>query len=645
MELRHLRYLEAVADAKTFIAAAAKVRVAQPALSRQIRDLEEELGVDLFTREAGGSRLTVAGEAVVAISRTILHSVHEAVRRARLAENGLVGECVVGVGRFPAAYELCARLIARTRQEFSGIQIVVEHLTPNAVWERLSSAEIDIGIGIAPPDQRPDLAAQTFGHDVLDRAALAEGHPLAARAALTLADLRGETYIGLGPSVGSEPIRLLYQEFGARKFEPAMTRNAKNFENLRFLVRAGAGWSVYPRSVREGIDAGIAVVPISDLAVPFRYVVMSRRVEAREVVRCALGILRREALAEPLEQPAEDIGTDQAVGVVDPQARVSRVELRHLRYLVAVVEHESIGRAAEALGLAQPTLSKALKDLETDVGATLLTRTARGVAPTGAGESLARDARRILGAADRLASEAQRAVRGASGRVVVGIAPAAPFWDLVSDATARLPQTPEPIDIVVDEVPTPRQVAQLREASIDLALGHRFPTAPDLEASVVREQLVPDSLDTALLPASHPRAGAAELALTELGDLPFLFMKREFNPAFYDLVLTTMARAHYVPRLEGSYDAIPSIWALVAQGVGWGLGSRAQLASPPRGVAVVPLKDFALPWGVELTYRRAEARPAVLELLAAMRRAAEALNTATMTSKAMKYWPAVGRAG
>jgi DNA-binding transcriptional LysR family regulator len=645
MELRHLRYLEAVADAKTFIAAAAKVRVAQPALSRQIRDLEEELGVDLFTREASGSRLTVAGEAVVAIARSMLHSVDEAVRRARLAENGLVGECVVGVGRFPAAYELCARLIARTRQEFSGIQIVVQHLTPNAVWEKLSSAEIDVGIGIAPPEQRPDLATQTFGHDVLDRAALAESHALASRPSVKLDDLKGETYIGVGPNVGSEPIRLLYQEFMAKRFEPAMTRNAKNFENLRFLVRAGAGWSVYPRSVREGIDAGIAVVPITDLAVPFRYVVMSRRVETREVVRCALGILRRESLAEPVEPDANGTETPSGEVTGDPHARASRVELRHLRYLVAVVEHESIGRAAEALGLAQPTLSKALKDLETDVGAVLLTRTPRGVAPTGAGDSFARDARRIIAAADRLASEAQRAVRGASGRVVVGVAPSAPFWDLVSTATALLAPTADPMDIVVDEVPTPHQVAHLREARIDIALGHHFPTAPELEPSVVRVQLVPDSLDVALLPSSHPRAGATELALTDLGDLPFLFMKREFNPGFYDLVMTTMARAQFVPRLEGSYDAIPSIWALVAQGVGWGLGSRAQIASTPRGIAAVPLKDFALPWGIELMYRRAEARPAVLELLAAIRRAGEAVKTAAMTSKGRKYWPAVGRAG
>jgi len=644
MELGHLRYLEAVADAKTFIAAAAKVRVAQPALSRQIRDLEEELGVDLFTREASGSRLTVAGEAVVAIARNILHSVHEAVRRARLAENGLVGECVVGVGRFPAAYELCARLIARTRQEFSGIQIVVEHLTPNAVWERLSTAEIDIGIGIAPPEQRPDLATQTFGHDVLDRAALAETHALATRTSLTLNDLRGETYIGLDPDIGSEPIRLLYQEFTAKKFEPSATRNAKNFENLRFLVRAGAGWSMFPRSVREGIDAGIAVVPLEDLAVPFRYIVMSRRSETREVVRCALGILRRESLAEPVEPMGEGTDAPREDGVVDPQARVSRVELRHLRYLVAVVDNESIGRAAEALGLAQPTLSKALKDLETDVGAMLLTRTARGVAPTGAGDSFARDARRIIATVDRLASEAQRAVRGASGRVVVGVAPSAPFWDLISTATSLLPSSPDPLDIVVDEVPTPQQVAQLREARIDLGLGHHFPTAPELEPSVVRVQLVPDALDAVLLPASHARAGAAGISLTDLGELPFLFMKREFNPGFYDLVMTTMARAQFVPRVEGTYDAIPSIWALVAQGVGWGLGSRTQLASPPRGIAVVPLKDFALPWGIELTYRRAEARPAVLELLNAIRRAAEAVNSTAMTSKGRKYWSGEGRA-
>src|SRR4051812_24677206 len=98
MELRHLRYLIAVAEEGSFVAAATRLAVAQPALSRQIRDLETEIGTDLFLREPSGSKLTAAGQECVRTAREILEQVSGATRRARLAEHGLIGRCVLATG-------------------------------------------------------------------------------------------------------------------------------------------------------------------------------------------------------------------------------------------------------------------------------------------------------------------------------------------------------------------------------------------------------------------------------------------------------------------------------------------------------------------------------------------------------------------
>src|SRR6185436_3359865 len=111
MEIRHLRYLLAVAEEKSFVAAAARLQLAQPALSRQIRDLEDELGVDLFIREAAGSKLTPAGDAAVRAAHTILDDIKSSLDRARNAEHGLVGKAVLGASRYPLWNGLIAKII------------------------------------------------------------------------------------------------------------------------------------------------------------------------------------------------------------------------------------------------------------------------------------------------------------------------------------------------------------------------------------------------------------------------------------------------------------------------------------------------------------------------------------------------------
>jgi DNA-binding transcriptional LysR family regulator len=396
-------------------------------------------------------------------------------------------------------------------------------------------------------------------------------------------------------------------------------------------VRAGAGWSVLPRSMRRFIDAGLVAIPIDDLFVPFRYVYMHRRGDTRPVVRSIMTSISHSADRTTVRR------SDVLPETIDPPAVPSRLELRHLRYFAAIVQHESIGRAAEALELTQPALSRQLRSLEMDVGVDLLTRTARGVVPTLAGQSLHHDALNILAAADRLGSEAHRAVRGTAGTCVIGVVASTLAWDAAARALADCAQRLPSIDVRIEDVPTPRQASAIREARLDVAVGHRYPAAPDLDPGILRELLLPDRMNVALLGSDHPLASNMEVSLKDLSGVAFMFMSRSFSPGLHDVVMGTFSRAGFTPRVDGEYDGFPTIWALVAQGLGWSIGSASQRVAPPQGVVAVPITDFDLPWGLELVYRRDESRMPVLEMITALRRSAQEIEKG-MTAPTNKYW-------
>jgi len=642
MELRHLRYLIAVAEERTFVAAASRLQLAQPALSRQIRDLETELGTELFARETSGTKLTSAGETCVRAAHAILEDVRVSTERARLAERGLVGKCVMGAGRYPLWNGLLARVVEMVRVDYPGLEMVVEEHSTQAQWKALAEAEIDVAFGTAPPSEYPQFTIETHSLDVLDSIVVAKSHHLASRDAVSLKELEPETWIRYAPAVADEPTRNMQAVLNRIGFSPSARRHAANADSLRMLVRAGAGWSPLPRSMRSVLGNGLVAIPLTDLAVPFRYVHMHRRGESRPAILSVLRALRRSAQHEGLggeKEPPSGIRALAGTCVAGPEEQ--RLELRHLRYFAAIVENETIGRAAEQLDLTQPALSRQLRDLEEIVGVALLTRGARGVVPTLAGESLYSDAVRILRVADQMAPEAQRALRGTAGDCLVGLVASPMVWDMVTQAAANCAARLPDINFAVEDVPTPRQAKALREARIDVALGHRYPTVPDLDPNIVRELLLPDAMNVALVSAHHPLASKREIALRELGDVPFLFMQRDFSPAFYDFIMSAFERAHYTPVVNAEYDGLPTVWTLAAQGMGWCLGSTSQIEYPPHGLTAVRIRDFDIPWGCELAYRRDEARPAVLEVIRELRDAARAMRDTGMTSQETKYWPKV----
>ena len=111
--------------------------------------------------------------------------------------------------------------------------------------------------------------------------------------------------------------------------------------------------------------------------------------------------------------------------------------------------------------------------------------------------------------------------------------------------------------------------------------------------------------------------------MSELGDLPFLFMPRSLYPAFYDRVMMSFAAHDFHPRIEQAYDGLQTTWSLAREHQGWCIGFRSNLRYPPAGLAAVSVRGLHLPWGIEMLSRRGEARGAVVRVMELLQRAAE----------------------
>jgi DNA-binding transcriptional LysR family regulator len=178
---------------------------------------------------------------------------------------------------------------------------------------------------------------------------------------------------------------------------------------------------------------------------------------------------------------------------------------------------------------------------------------------------------------------------------------------------------------------TPEQRTALASADIDLGLAHALPTPGwNRGDRIVATRLLDDRLDTALLARGHPLGNRPEIEAVELSDVPFLFMDRSLHPAFYDRVHSAFGALGLRPRVEATYDALQTVWALTAQGKGWTVGFHSHLDRAPVGTVAVRITGFSLPFGLELLSRRGEASPAVLTVMAAFR---EARNTGQATAK------------
>jgi DNA-binding transcriptional LysR family regulator len=246
------------------------------------------------------------------------------------------------------------------------------------------------------------------------------------------------------------------------------------------------------------------------------------------------------------------------------------MELRHLRYFIAVAEEKHMTRAAKRLGIQQPPLSMQIRALERELDVQLLRRKPRGVDLTDAGAAFLDRARAILDQVDRAFATTRRTARGEQGRVVVGFTSSAPFHPFVPRVIRAFREMSPLVSLVLEESGSSELVQGLNNEEIDAAFI-RSPVA-DVVGLTVRPLLEEKML--VALPTGHALAkGAANnrappLPLAALANETFILYKRPGGPGLYDTIITACRGAGFSPRVGQEAPRIISTLNLVAAGLG-----------------------------------------------------------------------------
>jgi DNA-binding transcriptional LysR family regulator len=260
MELRHLRYFVAVAQELHFGRAAARLQVAQPALSRQIRDLEEEMALRLFERNRRRVALTAAGAAFLDEASSLLGHVERAVETARRAARGEHGS--LRIGYVPAViYTGLPEIVRAFRKRFPGVEVRLQEMNPATQVEALLAERVDVGF-VRGPIHEPALGGETVLEEPLV-AALPSGHRLGSRKRLGLAMLAGEPFVLQARSRGPgfhDQILAICRGAG---FSPWVVQEGSQTDALS-LVASGAGVAIVPTSLRVLRRAGVVYRPLRE---------------------------------------------------------------------------------------------------------------------------------------------------------------------------------------------------------------------------------------------------------------------------------------------------------------------------------------------------------------------------------------------
>jgi len=248
MELRHLRYFLGVAETLNFSRAAEKLHVAQPSLSKQIRDLEHQVGAALFVRDRQRVELTAAGRVFREQARLVLEQAARAVQLAQRADRGEIGRLAVGfVGS--VSYSFLPWVLRAFRERFPGVELDLRELDLPDQIASLRDGRIDAGF-LRLPVQDENVAFEVIFREPFVLALPAD-HPLAGRQAVPLEQLADEAFI-LFPDRGGSGFRRQIVELCQRGgFLPHVVQEAAPMQNVIGLVGAGIGIAIVPESVQK----------------------------------------------------------------------------------------------------------------------------------------------------------------------------------------------------------------------------------------------------------------------------------------------------------------------------------------------------------------------------------------------------------
>jgi DNA-binding transcriptional LysR family regulator len=260
------------------------------------------------------------------------------------------------------------------------------------------------------------------------------------------------------------------------------------------------------------------------------------------------------------------------------------MELRHLRYFIAVAEELNFSRAARRLRMAQPPLSVAIRQLEQELGVSLFVRTSREVRLTEAGGAFLEGARRTLAEAEAAVAAAGRAAAGELGTLRIGYSWSARFEILPALGKAFAERSPE-VGVLAEEMWNARMPAELRSGSIDTAVA----LCPEIAGELSYEQIRSERV-VVLLAADHPLADEEAISLELLADDAFTIFPRDLAPRLYDVEVALCRAAGFEPKRAN--ESFHTLWTLGRwDAADVALVPESVASDLPEGIAAVPISS------------------------------------------------------
>jgi DNA-binding transcriptional LysR family regulator len=289
------------------------------------------------------------------------------------------------------------------------------------------------------------------------------------------------------------------------------------------------------------------------------------------------------------------------------------VELRHLRYFVAVAEELHFHRAAERLHMSQPPLSQQIRALETELGVELLRRNRRRVELTEAGGAFLVEARAILTSVQHAGDLARRVARGEIGKLSVGFVGSAMYATLPEILRAFRQRHPE-VELQLRPFPTAPQLEALRDGRVDVGFLRPPVQRAGLEIETIQRETI-----VVALPTDHPLAGSPSVAISQLREETFVLLARTESPGVYDSLALTLSELAGNPRAVQEADDMQTLIGLVAAGIGVALVPISVSLLERPGVAYRALSGRAPTVELALAWRSGPLAPVVAAFLAVAR--------------------------
>ncbi len=269
---------------------------------------------------------------------------------------------------------------------------------------------------------------------------------------------------------------------------------------------------------------------------------------------------------------------------------MSSIDLRLLRYFLAVAEESHLTKAAARLGIQQPPLSQQIRVLENELGVTLFNRLPRGMALTESGRALLIDARAIIAMVDQAIDGVRRVSEGTAGRLTVGFTGSAAFHPFVPSVIRAFRDAAPGVSLALEESSTGELMDAVQDGRVDAA----FIRGPYGQGPGVTVQAVLEESMLVAFPADHPlvRNGKRKrIALTDLAQESLILYRRHSGPGLYDAIIAACRAAGFSPRIEQEAPRMLSTLSLVAAGLGVSLVPASLRRINIEGVTYVNLSD------------------------------------------------------